>query len=185
MSHGHWRIPGRQVPVDTDLAEELRAAALLTEDERAHAREHALEVQLPFLVHRNAAVSIVPVCLGMQPYEACVRIGHALSDVITRRGRDEVLLVASTDMSHYLPAQAAREKDSLALERIERLDPEGLYQTVVEHDISMCGFIPTTVTVIAARALGATRANLLHYGCSGDASGDYSRVVGYAGLVIR
>ena len=183
-SHGTWRIPGHAVPIDEPLAEELRGVAGLTEDERAHAREHSLEVQLPFLVHRNPGVRFVPVCLGMLPYESCVRIGTALADVVIRHGGD-VLLVASTDMSHYLPADVAKEKDRLALERIEALDPRGLYDTVLEHGISMCGFIPTTVTLIAAAALGATEARLVRYGSSGDASGDYSRVVGYAGFVIR
>ena len=184
MSHGSWRLPGRSVPIDETVAEELRGVALLTEDERAHAREHSLEVQLPFLVARNPRMRFVPVCLSVLPYESCVRIGHALADVVTRHGR-EILLVASTDMSHYLPADVAEKKDRLAIERIEALDPGGLYRTVVEHDISMCGFIPTPVTLIAGTALGATEAELVRYGSSGEASGDYDRVVGYAGFVIR
>ena len=183
-SHGAWRIPGHAVPIDEPLAEELRAVGGLTEDDRAHAREHSLEVHLPFLVHRNPDVRFVPVCLGMLPYESCVRIGTALADVVIRHGRD-ALLVASTDMSHYLPAEVARDRDRLALDRIEALDPRGLYDAVLEHGISMCGFIPTTVTLIAAKALGATEARLVRYGSSGEASGDYSRVVGYAGFVIR
>ncbi len=182
-SHGSWRIPGRSVAIDGPVAEELRGVALLTEDERAHAREHSLEVQLPFLVHRNPKVRFVPVCLSLLPYESCVRIGTALADVVIRHGRD-VLIVASTDMSHYLPEAVARDKDQLALERIGALDPEGLYRTVLENDISMCGFVPTTVTLIAARALGATRARLVRYGTSGDVNGDRERVVGYASVVI-
>lgn len=184
MSHGGWRIPGRSIPIDEPMAEELRGVALLTEDDRAHAREHSLEVQLPFLVARNPKVRFVPVCLSPLPYESCVRIGHALADVVARHGR-EVLLVASTDMSHFLPADLGREADQLAIDRVEALDPEGLYRTVVDNDISMCGFIPTTVTLIAARALGATEARLVRYGNSGDTSGDYDRVVGYAGFVVR
>jgi hypothetical protein len=184
MSHGSWRIPGCSVPIDAPLAEELRGAAGMTEDHRAHAHEHSLEVQLPFLVHRNPKVRFVPVCLSLLPYESCVRIGMALADVVVRHGNN-ALLVASTDMSHYLPAEVARDEDRLALDRIEALDAEGLYRTVLERDISMCGFIPTTVTLIAAKALGASEARLLRYGSSGEASGDYTRVVGYAGFVIR
>lgn len=185
MSHGSWRIPGCAVPIAESLAEELRSAAGLIEDERAHAREHSLEVQLPFLVHRNPGVRLVPLCLSVVPYETCMRIGTALADVVVRHGKSGILLVASTDMSHYLPAELAREKDRPALERIEALDPEGLYRTVIDHDISMCGFIPTTVTLIAAKALGATEARLVRYGSSGEAFGDYGRVVAYAGFVIR
>ncbi len=184
ISRGAFRIPGAHVPIDATMAEELRGVALLTEDARAHAHEHSIEVHLPFLVNRNPKVRIVPVCLGGAPYPTCVRIGTAVADIVARHGRD-VLVLASTDMSHYLPAELARAKDTLALERIEALDPEGLYRTVVDHDISMCGFIPTTVALIAAKALGASRAELVRYGNSGEASGDYERVVGYAGIVIR
>lgn len=183
-SHGSWRIPGRSVSIDSPVAEELRGVALLQEDTRAHAREHSLEVQLPFLVHRNPKVRFVPVCLSLLPYESCVRIGTALADIVIRHGRD-VLIVASTDMSHYIPADVARARDRLALDRIEALDPEGLYRTVLDNDISMCGVIPTTVTLVAARALGAREARLVRYGTSGDVSGDHDRVVGYAGLVVR
>src|SRR5687767_10141966 len=114
MSSGSWRIPGREVPIDSTLAEELRDVALLTEDERAHAREHALEVQLPFVVHRNPHARIVPICLSMLPYESCVRIGTAIADVVIRHGGD-VLIVASTDMSHYIPAERAAELDRRAI----------------------------------------------------------------------
>jgi len=184
MSSGSWHIPGRSVPVDKRLAEELRDAAGLTEDRLAHAREHSLEVQLPFLMYRNPSVRLVPVCLAQLPFESCARIGNALADVVSRHGRD-LLLVASTDMSHYLSADAAREKDQLAMDRIAALDPEGLYSTVLERDISMCGFIATVVVLVASKALGATTARLVRYANSGDVSGDTAHVVGYAGFVIR
>ncbi|MFW6051046.1 MAG: AmmeMemoRadiSam system protein B [Myxococcota bacterium] len=181
---GHWHIPGAKVPIAENEAQTLQGLALLTEDPRAHAHEHSLEVHLPFLVRRNPDVRIVPVSLSFMPYAACARIGTALADLVTQHGRD-VLIVASTDMSHYLPADVASSEDRLALDRIGALDPEGLYRTVVERDISMCGIIPTTVALVAAGALGAQTARLIRYGSSGDASGDYSRVVGYAGFVIR
>lgn len=184
MSHGVFKIPGHALTIDENAAEELRELGLLTEDTRAHAQEHALEVQLPFLAHRNPSVQIVPLCLGVQSYESCARIGSALADVVNHRGRD-ALIVASTDMSHYIPAELAARLDRLAIDRVEALDPEGLYRTVVDNDISMCGFIPTTVALVAARALGASEALLVRYGNSGEASGDYDRVVGYAGFVIR
>ncbi len=184
LSHGNFCIPGHSVPIDENAAEELRELGLLTEDARAHAQEHGLEVHLPFLVHRNPSVQIVPLCLGLQPYESCVRIGSALADVVNHRGRD-ALIVASTDMSHYVPADVASRLDRLALDRVEALDAEGLYRTVVDNDLSMCGFIPTTVALVAAKALGAREARLVRYGNSGEASGDFDRVVGYAGLVIR
>jgi MEMO1 family protein len=181
---GRWLLPGGAVPVARSEAESLRGLALLTDDPRTQSHEHALEVQLPFLLRRNPKVRIVPVSLSFMPYTACVRIGTALADVVIQHGRD-VLIVASTDMSHYLPADVVESQDRLALEHVERLDPEGLYSEVVDRDISMCGIIPTTVALVAAKALGAESATRVAYGNSGDASGDFSRVVGYAGYVIR
>ncbi len=184
MSTGAFLMPGGAVPIAEPVAEELRDQAGLTEDARAHAREHALEVQLPFLRARNPGVSIVPLCLGVLPFESCARIGTALADVIARHGRVP-LIVASTDMSHYIPAESARRLDRMAIDRIERLDAEGLYRTVFDNDITMCGVIPTTVALVTARALGARSAELVRYANSGDVSGDFDRVVGYAGLVVR
>jgi AmmeMemoRadiSam system protein B len=114
-------------------------------------------------------------------------VGQGIATAIAaheRGGEGRVLLVASTDMSHYLSADVAKELDALALERVLALDPEGLYATVTREDISMCGYIPTTVALVAAVALGATRAELVRYGSSGEVSGDYDRVVGYAGVIV-
>jgi AmmeMemoRadiSam system protein B len=182
ITSGGFRIPGATIPIASELAVAIRDEAKLHEDDRAHLREHSLEVQLPFLAFRNPSVSIVPICLGVQPFEACVRLGEVLARAI--RGRS-ALLVASTDMSHYLSAAAGGRLDRMALDRIEALDPEGLYRTVFENEISMCGVIPTTVTLVAANALGAKTARLTRYANSGEVSGDYDRVVGYAGFVIR
>jgi hypothetical protein len=184
MTHGNWRLPGGHVPIDSAVAEDFRRGALLTEDIRAHAEEHSIEVQLPFLAYRNPKVRIVPVCLGMMPYASCVRIGTALADLVTMHGRD-VLIVASTHMSHYLPADECRTRDEQMLAPLQRLDPEGLFRTVSERGMAMCGMVPTTVALIAARALGAREAELVRYGHSGETSGDSDRVVGYAGLILR
>lgn len=184
MAHGAFRLPGASIAIDGPLAEEFRGLALLTDDPRAHREEHSLEVQLPFLLRKNPKVRIVPVCLGAMPYASCARIGVALADVVKNHGRD-VLVVASTDMSHYLPVAEAERRDRLALARIEALDPKGLYETVRDNDISMCGVIPTTVALVAAVAGGAKEAELVRYGHSGEASGDLERVVGYAGMIIR
>ncbi len=180
---GLWALPGGDVPVDEELAAELAERAGLTEDAAAHAAEHAVEVQLPFLRARNPSVAVVPICLARLSSLECVALGEALAEVVRQRG-GEVLLVASTDMSHYLPADEARELDALAIERIEQVDPEGLYRVVQERSLSMCGFIPTAAVLAAARALGARRARLVRYGHSGEASQDFSSVVGYAGFLV-
>jgi AmmeMemoRadiSam system protein B len=180
---GAWQIPGAKIPIDADLAESIRREGGLQPDQLAHQAEHAIEVQLPFLRARNPQVSLVPICLAhLTPLE-CIALGEAIASAVHDR-QQEVLLVASTDMSHYLPADQAKELDDLALQAVRAMDPEGLYRTVQEHDISMCGFIPTAAVLAAARALGAKSAELVRYGNSGEASGDDDRVVGYAGLVV-
>ncbi len=110
-------------------------------------------------------------------------MGKALADAVRGFGRP-VLIVASTDMSHYVSRVEAKEKDGRAIDRILALDAEGLFRTVVGEEISMCGFQPVTAAIVAARALGAVKAELVRYATSGDVTGDDSGVVGYAGLRI-
>jgi AmmeMemoRadiSam system protein B len=179
---GAWRTPLGRVPVDAELTEGLRACPLVEDDRAAHLREHALEVQLPFLQARRPDVSIAALCLGPLDADACESVGRAVAEAV--RGRP-ALIVASSDMSHYLPAAIARAKDGRALSRLLALDARGLLETVRREDISMCGVVPATVMLFAARELGAREAELVQYANSGDASGDYDSVVGYAGAVVR
>jgi MEMO1 family protein len=178
---GSWRTPLGNVPVATEPTAALAAAPGIAIDRAAHLQEHSLEVQLPFLQRIRRDAEIVALCLGPLDLDACEEVGRAVAAVARDAG---ALLVASTDMSHYIPADAAREKDHLAIEHILALDPEGLFRTVRRERISMCGVIPTTVMLFAARELGATGAELVRYGNSGDVSGDMRHVVGYAGLVV-
>lgn len=181
---GVWRTPLGDVPVDESLASKLSEAyPRLQEDAAAHVREHALEVHLPFLQTRQADVQIVPLTLGHLRYQDCEELGHAIAGVIENTA-DEILLIASTDMSHYLSATDAKRQDEKALAQVLSVDGRGLYETVEKYDISMCGFIPTTVALCAAERLGARHATLLRYGNSGETSGDFSRVVGYASVTI-
>lgn len=183
-SGGGWNCPLGQVPIARQLLESVRDHAALSDDALAHLHEHSLEVQLPFLMKQRDPVEIVPICLSRLSLGECLDLGEALARAI--RSLDEsVLIVCSTDMSHYISAAAAERLDRLALERVLQLDAEGLYRTVGEHQISMCGFVPTSVGLVAARALGAERARLIQYSNSGEASGDFARVVGYAGVVVE
>ncbi len=178
---GAWRTPLGRVPIATALTEALAAGPGIELDRAAHLREHALEVQVPFLQRARPDVEIAALCLGPLEIEECEEVGRTVASAARDAG---ALVVASSDMSHYISAAAAREKDHLAIERILALDPEGLHRTVRAEQISMCGVIPTTVMLFAARALGATRAELIRYGNSGDVTGDSRQVVGYAGLVV-
>ncbi|HEY6727768.1 MAG TPA: AmmeMemoRadiSam system protein B [Polyangiaceae bacterium] len=182
-SRGAWRTPLGEVEVAEDLAACLQRHAGLDDDELAHLREHAIEVELPFLQHREPQVRIAPLCLQRASLDECLELGAALAEGIRAFG-ERVLIVCSTDMSHYVRAELAAELDRLALDQIEALNPPALYRTVIERRISMCGFIPTTVGLSAARALGAAHVELVQYGNSGETSGDFERVVGYAGALI-
>jgi AmmeMemoRadiSam system protein B len=184
MSRGAWRMPWGDVPVDEELAVRLETACpLLREDASAHSREHAIEVQLPFLHRFRPDVRIVPVALGRLSLEDCREIGEAVADAIAEDA-EPPLLVASSDMSHYVPDAVARAKDGLAIDRMLALDPEGLHATVRKERISMCGVLPATAVLFAARRLGATSARLIRYATSGDVSRDFDQVVGYAGLAF-
>jgi len=179
---GGFLTPIGRVPADAELGRDLVASGLVAEDREAHLHEHSLEVQLPFLQLRRPEVSVAALCLGPLSYARCAELGAAVA-AAARRHR--ALVVASSDMSHYLPASVARQKDERALERLLALDPEGLYAVVRREDISMCGFVPATVMLVAARELGAREAELVRYGNSAEASGDEESVVGYAGAVVH
>lgn len=178
---GAWATPLGRVPVDRDLTRALLECELVAEDREAHRLEHALEVQLPFLQLRRPEIGIAALCLGPLTFAQCQTLGQAVARAARKR---PALLVASSDMSHYIPAARAREKDRRALDRLLALDPRGLYDVVRREDISMCGYVPATVMLVAALDLGAREAELVRYGNSADASGDESAVVGYAGAVV-
>lgn len=182
-ARGAWRLPGRSVPVDAELAALVGKYAGLEEDRFAHLREHAIEVELPLLLGRQPAIEIVPVCLAGLSLADCHEVGAGLA-LAVQEADCGVLIVASSDMSHYISAEAAARFDRTALDRVLALDPDGLYETVTRLDISMCGYIPATVSLIAARELGASLGQLVRYGNSGEVSGDFDRVVGYAGVVV-
>ncbi|MDW7712335.1 MAG: AmmeMemoRadiSam system protein B, partial [Deferrisomatales bacterium] len=185
VSRGAWATPLGPVAIHEGLADALKAeAALFQEDALAHAHEHSLEVQVPFLQHRNPRVRIVPVAFMLRDRAAVKEAGEAVASVVAR-WPDPVLLVASSDMTHYEPDEKAREKDARAIERVLALDPEGLLDTTKRFGITMCGVIPTAVLLVAARRLGASGGELVTYATSGEVSGDLGSVVGYAGMLIR
>lgn len=184
MTSGNWIIPTGNIPVDDKLADEiLKGSGDLRADNLAHMSEHSLEVQLPFMLARQPELSIVPITLSHLSAPTCRKIGAAIAGAVKDAG-DHILIVASTDMNHYEDQARTLEKDRMAIERVQALDGEGLLSTCAEHGISMCGVVPTAVTIFACRELGATKATLIEHKTSGDVSGDYNAVVGYAGFVI-
>jgi len=184
MSEGEWLTPLGKAPLDSALAGTLkRHYDLLREDSYAHLREHALEVQLPFLQNLLPEFSFVPIAVGTTRYEVLEGLGETIAAAIQEAG-EPVLVVASSDMNHYESDEITRIKDRRALDRILELDPRGLFEVVTRQQISMCGFGPAIAMLTAAKQLGATRAELIRYATSGDVSGDRTTVVGYAGLAV-
>jgi len=185
VTEGTWATPLGEVAIETGLARViLRVAEILEEDDQAHLKEHAIEVQLPFLQLQDPVPTFVPICLMSHEYAACQDVGRAVAEAVTAYPK-RVTVVASTDLNHYEAQEVAERKDQLAIEQMLALDGPGLHRTVRQHRISMCGFHPTTAVLLAARALGATSARLVRHMTSGDVNRDYARVVGYAGVIIR
>ena len=185
MEGGEWEIPLGTVPIETELAKTLLASAsLLESDWEAHRNEHCLEVQIPFLFHLNPNVRVAPITLMHLTLDECLKLGSEIAQVV-QGWRVPVLLVASTDMTHYESRSSAQQKDRLAIEQMVAMSPEGLYQTVEKNRISMCGYIPTTVVLAACKTLGVQRGEFVGYSDSGDTTRDTERVVGYAGLILR
>jgi MEMO1 family protein len=181
---GEWLTPLGTVPIDSRLADLVRKhASLVEEDSTAHHFEHSLEVQVPFLRFIRPDVAIVPLCLGFNDFASCRDLGVGLARAIREYGED-VLIVASSDMTHYESAQAARAKDDLAIKELLALNPEGLLKVCRSVRITMCGVIPATVMLVAALELGATKAELVRYATSGDVTGDNREVVAYAALTF-
>lgn len=183
QAEGSWQTPLGESRIEPDLARRILAGCpLVEEDAQAHLWEHSLEVQLPFIQYFRETAAIVPICVSPEAgYDDLETIGRALAGAVREFGK-ETLIVASTDMSHYVSRKTAERMDRMAIDRVLALDPRGLFETVVSERISMCGFQPTAAALVAAVGLGAERAELVRYATSGDASGDYSQVVGYAGI---
>ena len=185
MTEGKWQTPLGEVEIDSALGKKLLATSdYLQEDETAHLHEHAVEVQIPFLQYLKPDIKIVPIILAYATAETYKEIGRDIATAI-KESNKEVVIIASGDMTHYEPQQTAEEKDNQAIKAMLKLDEDELTRRYEELDISMCAYGPAVCLISAAKELGATGAELVKYQTSGDATGDYSSVVGYAGIIIK
>lgn len=180
---GVWRTPFGDAKIDSELAKAiLENSSIIDVDDLAHKYEHSIEIQLPFLQYLyGPSVRFVPICMALQDLKTSREVGEAISSAI--RGRD-VVVIASTDLSHYEPQQVAEEKDRAAIQAVLDLSEEKLQRVVYERDVTMCGYGPVSAALVAAKHLGAKSAKLLKYATSGDVIGDYSSVVGYSSIAI-
>jgi len=179
---GAWRTPLGEAKIDEESAAWLLEKLGDSGDREAHRFEHAAEVHVPFLQFLNPNVEILPIVLSTLSPEYCQQLGIWLAELVRDRPS---LLIASTDMSHFISADEAKRLDTLALDRVREVDGAGLYKVVRQNSISMCGFVPTTCVLDALPDLCATRAELLAYGHSGEVTGEDDSVVGYAAARFR
>jgi len=185
MTQGAWRTPLGEVEIDSELGGKLLATSShLEEDHVAHQYEHSIEVQLPFLQYFKPDIKLVPIVLGYASGATYKEIGKDIARAIKELNK-EVVIIASSDMTHYEPQESAQRKDNKAIEAILDLDEDELLKRVAELNITMCGYAPTVSLISAAKELGATEAELVRYQTSGDITGDYTAVVGYAGIIIK
>lgn len=180
-----WRTPLGEAAIDKQLSRYITqcCGGTITLDESAHVKEHCLEIQLPFLQYFEKDIKIVPLILGNQSLEICTLVGQGIASAIKEYGQ-EVLILASSDMSHYESKKIAEQKDTMAIKEIIALNPKKLLLTTQEYSISMCGVAPTAVMLFAAKDLGAQKAELTMYDTSGTVTGDTTEVVGYAGVIV-
>jgi AmmeMemoRadiSam system protein B len=183
MNEGFWRTPLGDVEIDTETADRiLQASRIVDVDDRAHAYEHSIELQLPFLQYLYGSdFKFVPVCFMMQDLQSSREMGKAAAKAL--KGKN-ALVIASTDMTHYEPQERAEKKDKMAIDAALKMDETQYYNTVEAYGISTCGYGPTIAAITAAKELGAKKAQLLCYRTSGDVLGDRSAVVGYASIAF-
>jgi len=186
MAEGSWETPLGAVKIDSDLAQKiLQCSKYLEDDSLAHLSEHSLEVELPFLQYFKKDFEIVPIAFMSDDLAALKEIGKQIAVAVKKSGLEKsVLLVASSDMTHYESQEQAQAKDSQAIEAILALDEDMLAERVRHLDISMCGYAPVIAMIAASKELGAKKAELIKYQTSGDVTGDIESVVGYAGVIV-
>ncbi len=187
MGSGEWETPMGGVEIDSELANEIKKCEVVREDYLSHTHEHSIEVQLPFLQHRFKDLRFVPISIANIDYSEeflgkCETLGKHIAKTINGKNID---VIASSDFSHYLPKEVAKEKDEKAIERIHKLDTKGLFRTLEEIDASVCGYGPIAVLMYVAKSLNLKTAKVIQQTNSGDSTGDFSSVVSYYAIGFK
>jgi AmmeMemoRadiSam system protein B len=184
MNEGVWRTPFGDVEVDVETANQIvKETRIVDVDDAAHRFEHSIEVQLPFLQYLYGSnFRFVPICFQMQDLYSAIEIGQALAKILINKN---AVIIASSDMTHYEPQITAAAKDKAALKAVEVMDVERFHSIIEKQNITACGYGPIATVIAAAKRMGAKEAKLLCYKSSGDVTGDYSSVVGYAAVSFK
>lgn len=182
QSEGAWETPLGVASIDSELAHKIQQSSdILDEDERAHAGEHSVEVQLPFTQFLYQNVKFIPICMMMQDLKTSRDIAKSI--VEQTKGKD-VAIIASSDFTHYEPQEIANRKDKRAIDAILNLNEEALNELGETNQVTMCGYGPITTLIAIAKLLGNVKPELLAYKTSGDITGDKSAVVGYSSIAF-
>jgi len=184
MAEGKWETPLGELEIDTDIAEKiLKNSKIIRNDPKAHQYEHSIEVQLPFIQYIfGKNIKFVPICMTRQDINTDIEIAESICSSVTGKN---ILIIASSDFTHYEPQEYAENADKQAINAILNFDPKRLYDMIYQQNLSMCGPGPITVMLNICEILGAKKAELLKYATSGDITGMYDQVVGYASIIIR
>ncbi len=185
MSEGEWQTPLGSVMIDEEFSKNLISNSnIIDTDPQSHLQEHSCEVHLPFLQYFQSDFKIVPLSMWMQDEETSQEIGISIAK--TAKNLDKrIMIIASTDFTHYQPQETASYNDHLLLEDIAQLNELDMYNHIRQYNISMCGYGPVAATIIASKKLGAKQGDILKYATTGDITGDYSSVVGYGSLIFK
>jgi MEMO1 family protein len=185
MNSGSWETPLGLADIDGEFADlMIEHSGIIDSNPTAHQKEHSAEVQLPFLQYLNPDFQFVPVTMWMHDIETSKEIGNSIAKTASELGRD-VVVIASTDFTHYQPQIVAQNQDMQVIDAIKAMDENLMMNRVAELNVSMCGYGPVAATMIATKKMGATNCEMLKYATSGDTTGDKSSVVAYASGVFR
>jgi AmmeMemoRadiSam system protein B len=183
LTDGAWETPIGTIPIDSGLAKQIqKGCSILDVDEASHSSEHSIEVQLPFIqfLYKDAA-KFIPVCMMMQDLQTSRDIARA---IVEQAKDNDIVIVASSDFTHYEPQELANRKDKLAIDAIVGLDDAALNELGDSNEVTMCGYGPITTLIAAAKMIGEVKAELLTHKTSGDITGDKSSVVGYSSIIF-
>ncbi len=184
VREGVWETPLGKVEVDGNSAKRLvESSGIVDFDDSAHMREHSIEVQIPFLQYIfGSKFKILPISMMLQDMSTAIDVGKAIANCVKDK---KFLLIASSDFTHYEAQEIASRKDSEAIKAILQMDVLKLYNVIENLNVTMCGYGPVAAIITAAKELNITNGKLLKYATSGDITGDYSSVVGYASILFQ
>ena len=184
ISQDTWSTPLGDIETDKDLGKSL-VGTIMDIDETAHMYEHSIEVQLPFLQYKfENDFKVLPICMGLQDEETALEVGKEISNVVQKFNK-KVVIIASSDFTHYEPENVALDTDKYLIESIQNMDVSEFYRRRAEKSATACGCGPISAMLIATKNLGGKKGKLLSYGTSADVTGDKSSVVGYAAIVVE